>query len=213
MEERFSAIVGLTGHAGHGKDTAGQYLRMRLEEEGLRPVLHAFADPLKKALAEMTGLSVETLDAYKRTGEALPGYGIPVRPVLQQLGDFVRERNPQWLLLRAKQSMRNAEQEAASLSGDPVHIWTDVRVPNEAAFLREHSRQVTIARVYQPEFDNGIGLAHTTESGVDQIEPDLWLENPAEHVIALYAQLEQEVVDRHIHPIDALVTSPSAGAL
>jgi len=119
-------IIGLTGHKGAGKDTAGGLLT---ERHGFLRV--AFADQIRTALYTVNPL----LEDGSRVQDAVDDIGwdrakaeIPeVRSLLQRLGaDAIREMDPDfWLRI----GMGLAEK-----SDDPVVI-TDVRFPNEVAAI------------------------------------------------------------------------------
>jgi hypothetical protein len=68
-------LIGLTGKKGVGKDTVGQYL-----VSNYRFTKIAFADPLKQAVANLFGISIEEVDVWKDDRE------IPYAEVILQFG-------------------------------------------------------------------------------------------------------------------------------
>lgn len=121
-------IIGLTGRAGAGKDTAA---RMISNQHGHLPI--AFADPLYYGLSVMLGVSVDRLQDREAKEEPLADYGVSPRQLLQTLGtEWGRELvHPQlWTLVLVKKVAHLVER------GVPV-IVTDVRFENEADTIRE----------------------------------------------------------------------------
>jgi hypothetical protein len=166
-------IIGITGHAQHGKDTMGARL---VEAHGFTKV--AFADALR-ALAEYLNPYVVP-DAGKpnryRGVLATMGYEqakqvAEFRRVLQDLGTGAREviGDDVWVM-----ALRNA------LDPEGRYVITDVRFPNEAAMI--HDLGGTLVRVRRIDadgnpFDNGLGTDHPSEAHVDSLPADAELLN------------------------------------
>lgn len=153
--QRPLVIVGLTGKARSGKDSAAN----ALIQQGY--IKMAFADPLKRALAALTG---EVLNAYHsdELKEAVtPALGITRRKGLQDLGTAIRTTFGSEAFVRLLQY--------DILRGNPGHryyVVSDVRYPNEAQALREMGG--IIIQVSRPDHAGLTGLEalHSSEAGL-----------------------------------------------
>jgi hypothetical protein len=131
-----AVLVGLTGKAGHGKDTVGGFLD---ELAGLSRM--SFAAPLKEAARALWELSDEQLYGEKKN-EVDPRWGVSPRVAMQKLGtEVARDMFPLWMpglganfwlkhfLLRYKRARERRP--------DRGVVVCDVRFPNEAALVRK----------------------------------------------------------------------------
>lgn len=138
-------LLGIIGHKGAGKDTAGEHLhRVHAFER------YGFADPIKSML---TALMVECDVDYHHLFEAklkeapIPELGgITARHLMQTLGtEWAREHvHPDFWLLVASRVL--------GFPSAPVHdriVITDVRFPNEAAWIRAQGGK--LIRIVRPE--------------------------------------------------------------
>lgn len=122
-------LIGLAGRAQVGKDTVGARL---CDTHGLRRL--AFADPIKDMAAAMLGVERHVLEAYPKEME-LPDLGVSPRMLYQTLGtDWGREMigRDVWLKLARRQWSL-----ACRDKGFAGTVITDVRMSNEAAWVRE----------------------------------------------------------------------------
>ena len=85
MKTKSKKLIGITGRAGSGKDTAGTHLMM---EHGFHRM--AFADPLKEAIAALFGLDVMALHDRETKDEYDPHWGITRRAMMQRVADAIR---------------------------------------------------------------------------------------------------------------------------
>lgn len=171
-------IIGLTGQAGAGKDTIGEYLAVH---RGFAQ--DSFAAPIRKALAAIN-LGAE---AYDDKDKPIPGFGVSWRVLARSMGtDWGREMIGQslWvdLLHRRVQTYLDA--------GIPL-VVTDLRMENEAAYIRATGGQVW--RVTRPGFVPRCDQDHPTESGVHGIAADVELVNNGT-VEELYEQVDAELI-------------------
>lgn len=146
-------LVGLTGFAGCGKDATFHALASECDG-ALR---FAFADALKREVAEVRECTVEELEASK--GEPA------VRNLLQRWGMMRRQqREDYWV-----------QQVAAQIKAlrPRVAIITDVRFANEIDWLRRQGG--VLARVERP----GVGPVndHVSEFEWQQFAPDYVIRN------------------------------------
>lgn len=149
-------LIGLCGAAGSGKDTVAKILRSR---QGF--VCVSFAAPIYRAVAAITGLSVEELQDRRTKEATLPWLDASPRTLLQTLGtewgrDIV-DRDI-WIKL--------AMREAAGLRRA---VLADVRFANEAQAVKDDGGVVW--RVTRPAvLLDGPAADHASEAGL----PD-WL--------------------------------------
>lgn len=187
-------LIGLTGHAGTGKDTAADYL---CAEYGF--VRASFAGPIKamaEALYATLGISDEPLHApaLKNVGLAALG-GYSSRYLLQTLGtEWGRKYmgHDFWL---------NATLRAVGLDhGDtPVHdriVITDVRFPNEARRLKALGG--TLIRLHR-DVDTGTP-AHASEDQINGLGAQITLVNNGSHKAGLHTMLDGAMADLHCAP-------------
>jgi hypothetical protein len=154
-----AVLVGITGYAQHGKDTAASLL---VSEYGYVRV--AFADALKE-LAYAVNPSIPGIGRLQsivdeQGWEAAKAYP-EARRILQVLGTTARNvlGDDVWLRAAEKKML---------MAAAPVVI-SDVRFPNEALFVRRHGGELW--RVHRhnsdgTDYDNGIGTEHPSEAHV-----------------------------------------------
>lgn len=121
-------LIGLAGRARTGKDTLAAHLRQAHQFETV-----ALADPIKDAVAAMLGITRAELDSYPKEAE-IQGVGASPRKLFQTLGtEWGREMigRDLWLTLAERHWMSVCRRR------DSVGlVVTDVRMPNEAAWVR-----------------------------------------------------------------------------
>ncbi len=174
-------IIGLCGSAGVGKDTAASYL-----EQAHGFVTYAFADPLRnmlEALLVEAGLDYAYIYERHLKEQPIPGLGLSYRHLAQTLGtEWGRAlADDFWLRLAALN---------LGLPAAPIHdriVITDVRFPNEAAWVEQH--QGRVVRIFRPV---AAVRAHTSEALVDQIVPWARIDNTGT-VDQLHEQLDAMV--------------------
>lgn len=166
-------IIGLTGYAQHGKNTAS----LALEDIGYRPL--AFADQLRKLAAIVNPIihSVPDVPAgewnYVRYAGMVETLGYEsakqhpeVRRILQDLGTGVRDVIGQdaWVAALRQKVLPGVR-----------YVITDVRFPNEAEAITDMGGEVW--RVTRPNFDNGLGTGHPSEAHIDSLPVAMTLVN------------------------------------
>lgn len=126
-------LIGITGHAGVGKDTVRQIL---VEDHGFYGL--AFADPVRdmaRALLDHVYCG-HMIDSRELKEVAAPTLGISPRQIMQMLGHEwgrVMIRPTLWIdIARAKISM-------ARLRGEKRFVVSDVRYQDELTAIRELS--------------------------------------------------------------------------
>lgn len=129
-------VICFFGQAGSGKDTAANHLVKRLEN-GWKRI--GFADEVKKVFMNSFNVTWEFIEEWKRKDEIPPGFDMPVRKALQQIGDGFRKiRADIWIDF----AFRNKHNMAIS----------DGRYLNEAKAVRERGGLNIL--LYRPGFEN-----------------------------------------------------------
>lgn len=175
-------IVGLCGPAGVGKDTAADYL---VHHQGF--VRYAFADPLRdmiEALLVSAGLDYAYIYERHLKEQPIPGLDISYRQLAQTLGtEWGRGLTEDlWLRLAALN---------LGLPLAPVHdriVITDVRFPNEAAWVESH--QGRVVRIFR---SSDAVRPHISEQLVEAIKPWTHIDNTG-HLDELHQQLDEMVL-------------------
>lgn len=145
-------ILGITGKAGHGKNTVANMIREICPEMDWQIV--AYADKLKQVYTILTGEEVQD-DADWKNGLA-PNWGMTRRQMLQRIGtDVMRNEFHQDVWVRAL---------FAGINSDRNYIVTDVRFPNEASAIRAGGGKVI--RVVRHGYENGTP-DHVSETALD----------------------------------------------
>lgn len=186
-------IVGLTGRAGSGKSAAAEYLVRRY---GFLAV--SFAGPLKSMLETM--LVEASIDYFylhepklknEPIGELL---GLSARTLMQRLGtEWGRALHPDlWVHLLERN---------VGLPDAPVHdriVITDVRFPNECAWLRKHDG--VLIRLHR---EQAVPVSeHASEAWIAELHADVDLVNNGPTLAGLHSLLDGAMADRDIDPRD-----------
>lgn len=162
-------LIGIAGRARSGKYT----LAWRLAEKyGFQ--IYAFANPLKRVLAQLTGWGDEHL--YGEWKDAIdPLWGFSPRVAMQKLGtEWGRSLNPEFWLLVAERCMPQ--------SGHVV--ISDVRFDDEAEFVRERGLLIHLHRADAPQVTD-----HISEAGVEANAEDVILSNDGT-IFDLYRKID-----------------------
>lgn len=161
-------IIGITGKAGSGKDTAARYLR-EYRPTQFRSI--AFADPIRDAMRVIFGWDHSYFEHPKKN-EVDERFGISPRKAMQTLGtewgrNFIN--TDLWLIL--------AGARAEPLLGAGFNVMvTDVRFENEAQWIRKNGGVVWhIDR--KVEDATGGNAGHSSESGVKFVKGDVRINN------------------------------------
>jgi len=159
-------IIGITGHARHGKDSTADIIVKHFAYKK-----HALADVMKEACRVIFGWTDEHL--YGDLKEVIdPRYGISPRHALQTLGtewgQYELSKYDSFAEVTGRKLWVNSL--LNRVHGDTV--ISDVRFPHEAEAIRE--RGGFIIRVNR---DYPVDLTHESESAVDDIEPDFFVDN------------------------------------
>lgn len=151
-------LIGLTGPAGVGKDTAGAILR---EKFGFKTF--AFAEPLKQAMAAL-GLP-EPVDRADKE-KPVPGFSFTWRQAIQRLGtECVQGLDKNfWVVTLEKR-----------IEGYPLVVVTDVRFPHEAEWLNQQGGYLIGISGRATTITDVASKAHASESS--NLSPDFTVDN------------------------------------
>jgi len=190
-------VIGICGRKRHGKDTVGGFLQ---QEEKFTPI--AFADPIKKIAMELYGFTYEQCYGDEKEVPDPRWEGLTPRHAMQQIGTEVargihsetwirycfetmskaaRGENPEIHWAPAKGFIPAKEaylgKGTFDLQAPDMSRWciTDVRFPNEAAFIKAQGGKVV--KVVRPALEGKQGDTHASETSIDEIEPDVLLVN------------------------------------
>lgn len=184
-------IIGISGKAGSGKDTAAaQIIKINNSFK-----YASFAGSLKRKVAYDFDLSKD--DVFTNEGKERKtrykdtnGWSLTVRDLLQQVGSFYRGINPDYWVERCFKEMHE----------DEDYVITDVRYPNEAMKILESPGGVLIRVDVSPEVQalrvKNIDRNHLSETALDdfprfsaRLNGDLPLDAYLEAVTALYNKI------------------------
>lgn len=170
LAETFDAkprLIGLTGKAGSGKDTVGDYLYEHYNYRGI-----SFAQPVRNALAAIFDLPYESFQ-HPWKEQPLPMIGRSPRQLMQTLAtEWGRNLvHPDLWLILAKESI-----EVGWAGGFDVVI-TDVRFENEASMIRDlggtvwHIKRNTAGTPHQHASEAGVAFDPITDRMIDNNGP------------------------------------------
>lgn len=155
MNHQTPIIIGIAGRARHGKDTLAQYL---VQHHGFHQM--AFADPIVDGLISMLDIPTEYRTDKKE--DEVPGLGFSYRKAAQTLGTEWGRRllHPDiWVNIMRRRIADMADH------NDRIVI-SDVRFPNEAAWLRDTVNGF-VWHVHRPGVDCINRSDHASESGIE----------------------------------------------
>ena len=200
-------LIGLSGAARSGKDTAGKYL---IEQYDFKR--YAFADPLKRAASEMFGLPLEDFHDDDKKEVVNEFWNFSPRQIAQLLGTecgrrvfrddmWVKRAELAWL--EHKEYIENYTGGGwIEASGWGGMVVTDVRFPNEAEWIKEMGG-ITIHIVRPGATGNvGVGASHASELGYPDELKDITIYNNGT-LKDLYHKLDKAI---NWLPLSGLVT-------
>lgn len=160
-------LIGLCGVAGAGKDTAAKFL------QDASYVRVALADPVKEAALAIDPY-LPTDGGFAKLSELLKFYSwdeakrrySSVRQLMQRIGTEMGRQvfgENVWIELAAKRAEKFEKV-----------VITDVRFQNEAQWIVESGG--LLIRI-ERDFDNGVGITHSSESQVQNLPAALTIQN------------------------------------
>lgn len=163
-------LIGLTGKAGSGKDSAGQYMVFNEKYNFKR---YAFADCLKKNLSRITGIPGNYFYDRDKKEEVLEAWGKSPRELAQLFGtEVARYLHPDIWIRALENEMGHRVGGIRNSTFDTV--ITDVRFENEADWIRSNGGHVV--HVHR-DVDPIEASDHITEKGIEVLGQDYVLMN------------------------------------
>ena len=153
-------LIGITGKARSGKDTAAEHIINEYEYEK-----YSFADPLKRACSEMFGIPLGDFYNDNLKDEVNEFWGISPRRMAQLLGTEGGRK-----LFREDLWIKRAE---LYIRGQDKIIIPDVRFENEANFIRANGG----ALIHIKRKDLQSVEQHISEAGVLVCDNDYTVHN------------------------------------
>lgn len=179
-------LIGLTGRAGAGKDTAAA----ALVDAGYCQV--AFADKLKRIVAELAGEPVQNFYDRELKEAECPALAMTRRRALQEVGNEMRRVIHQGVWV-------NAVMHQWHNLGRPHTVISDVRYDSEAqAIIDNGGVVILIERPGAPAL-SGAAAQHISERGVslDLIETAIVNDGSVEQLKALVLACMHTLEERH----------------
>lgn len=166
-------LIGITGRAGSGKNTVGDWLRVNAGYED-----YAMAQPLKAGLAAM-GFP-EPFDRDQKE-ILLNGFNFSWRDAAQKLGtEWGRHLDSNiWLKLAARKVLET-----------PKLVITDIRFENEADMVRAHGG--TVLHLVGRQVELGTLAGHASEQGLKAKADDYYIDNSGT-LEQLYSKLREMI--------------------
>jgi hypothetical protein len=207
-------LIGFTGRAGAGKDTACDMGIQLVEAAGGQAVKIAFADPLKYICKFVFGYAYDIPDSawygsQAEKNDLLPGvvqewrneeqrWTWTGREILQKIGTegFMGIHPMVW----ARHLVKRAEEYVDE--GVDVVFVNGVRFVQDAAVIKQHGGH--IVRLRRPEADTGDnqGLKnHPSEVEQSSIKEDFVLDNKGASLDKLQSRVEKLLCDLHFLPL------------
>lgn len=178
-------LIGITGLAGSGKDTAAGQLRELLQADGQAAAVAALAAPIKDMLLAL-GVPAPYLHDRALKEQPVPGLGLSYRALAQTLGtEWGRALDPDLWIRVAELRARHLVGEDGSI---PALIYTDIRFPNEAAWIRRHGGR--LMRIVRPSV--APVRSHASEQHVHDLSVDVEVLNSGS-VQDLRVKLERQL--------------------
>lgn len=180
-------LIGLSGRARVGKDTAAQYLT-----NAYGYTQYAFAKPIKDMLQaagfERGYYNDETNPQSKE--DVIPALGCSYRKLAQTLGtEWGRSIHPEFWLLLAQRFVGEIPKECGV-------VVSDLRFENEAEWIRAEGGLVIHIDGPARGALQGSQGKHTSEAGVERLQGDIVIANTAGKSF-LHMQLDAAIRSTH----------------
>lgn len=156
------------GSARVGKDEVGKYLKSLGTYQNL-----SFAAPIYEVAFHAFGLPREVIDNpshFDKEERVYAPWGVTLREILQTIGTELFRDNvdPNFWVMRSHLEVKR------TITRGLIPVFTDVRMPNEANYIREQGG--VIIHVHR-KTDLGAVRLHRSELQVEILEGDLHLFN------------------------------------
>ena len=184
-------VIGITGRAGSGKDSAPSFIEDRVLPN--ETVVRHFADRLK-AIANLF-FSQEQLTDRELKEKVDEFWGISPRRFLQMCGtEMFRKvwREDVWTKCLEREIMYMQGNASENAMYKRIVFVPDVRFPNEVETI--HKLGGIVARVVRPNNPLGISAQHDSERFIDELPVDLEIVNKAENAVEWSLEFTKAIV-------------------
>lgn len=159
-------LIGLTGRAHSGKDTATCMIEAICLTAGINQQTFAFATPMRAALRAL-GVPQRYIEQPELKNELIPELGASYRQLMQELGDMGRKVLPDFWVRYVARSISNLP------DGVGLIVITDVRYPNEAEWIRANGGVIVqLNRKAAPEV-----RSHSSEQHFAELQAEYVIDN------------------------------------
>ena len=173
-------VIGLSGKAGHGKDSAAGFMREVFEKHGVKCYQVSFAYKLKQVVMDLFDLDHYHIDTQEGKSERLERFGgITVREILQKFGtDVARNIYSNIWVYHYIKILKELQVDHSKYYKQPAAVFTsDVRFKNEYNVLKDNtlsnSIETRLIKVIRTNYDHGCGN-HPSETDLDDIKMLDW---------------------------------------
>lgn len=164
-------IIGITGHARHGKDTVADFICDLTAPEFYKC---AFADTMKVVAGIIFGWDFD--DLYTDKKDAVdPKWGISPRHALQSLGtEWGQYKLSEYDSFKEKTGRLLWTRSLLNTIGDNENaVIADVRFPHEAEAIKRRGGKIVMIR--RPGYP--VDMTHDSEKAIEDIKPDYVIRN------------------------------------
>lgn len=188
-------IIGLTGKAKAGKDTAYDIIYKNFNVLDRPVVKKSFAEPLKKSVAALFNIKIEDMDDFKDSGtitvwartDGLPMNNLSGRELLQRYGTEAHRE-----VFGSNFWVDRCFPKEADYPDKHIIVATDVRFDNEAKRIRDLGGVIWEIRRGKGNLDRSpLPDDHSSENGLTPELVDLVIDNVEDDL----RELERRVVD------------------
>lgn len=221
-DKNFPLILGLTGHAKSGKDTAAYDLIEFLSSDRINVKKIAFADPIRK-IGTIFGFTPQQMsDQNLKETFCNPNFPLVTPRKFMQLVGSEMFRNHLdkdcWVKVASITLGREIEEAKSFLDRfadlypddgkiypNSVILISDVRFPNEAEMIRLLGGK--IVKISRPSLATGTAgwMKHESEKYIDQIDADISIVNDDASASAWGKHFTAEIISHFTHSTPAYV--------
>jgi hypothetical protein len=159
-------LIGLTGRAHSGKDTAACMIEAICLTAGINQQTFAFATSMRAALRAL-GVPPDYIKQPELKNKLIPELGASYRQLMQELGDMGRKVLPDFWVRFVARSISNLP------DGVGLIVITDVRYPNEAEWIRANGGVIVqLNRKAAPEV-----RSHSSEQHFAELQAEYVIDN------------------------------------
>jgi len=163
-------VVGISGKAGHGKDTLADLIIEELSNHVTVGSKMYFANELKEVVRQVFLLRTYNLWNEKGKDEPIEHLGgITGRFILQKFGEAGRKIFPDIWVLHFKKSLEKLIEDF-NYAKRIIVLVPDVRYPNEFDVIRNMDCKTLLVRIVRPDHQANGDSKHESETALDNQE-------------------------------------------